>query len=79
MFPKLNFSKISSFVTEDEICVHFFEPIRTLGNEIWQTEILNKVCSCQQNHKHKDGSLLLLFSCDGLAVKILVPKGESEY
>ena len=31
MFPKLNISKISKFVTEDEICVHYFEPLRTLG------------------------------------------------
>ena len=35
MFPNFNQRQIANIVTGDETWVHYFEPVRKVGNKIW--------------------------------------------
>lgn len=77
MFPNFNQRQFANIVTGDETWVHYFEPVRKVGNKIWLTKHGRRPVVAKRTMSTKKVLYCIFFSCDGLAVQIPVPKGKS--
>ncbi|XP_062582211.1 histone-lysine N-methyltransferase SETMAR-like [Saccostrea cucullata] len=77
MFPNFNQRQFANIVTGDETWVHYFEPVRKVGNKLWLTKHGRRPVVAKRTMSTKKVLYCIFFSCDGLAVQIPVPKGKS--
>lgn len=77
MFPNFNQRQFANIVTGDETWVHYFEPVRKVGNKLWLTKHSRRPVVAKRTMSTKKVLYCIFFSCDGLAVQIPVQKGKS--
>ena len=77
MFPNFNQRQFANIVTGDETWVHYFEPVRKVGNKIWLSKHGRRPVVAKRTMSTKKVLYCIFFSCDGLAVQIPVPNGKS--
>lgn len=75
-FPKFNQRQFANIVTGDETWVHYFEPVRKVGNKIWLTKHGRRPVVAKKTMSTKKVLYAIFFSCDGIAIQVPVPKGK---
>ncbi|XP_062593106.1 histone-lysine N-methyltransferase SETMAR-like [Saccostrea cucullata] len=76
MFPNFNQRQFANIVTGDETGVHYFEPVRKVGNKLWLTKHGRRPVVAKRTMSIKNVLYCIFLSCDVLAVQIPVPKGK---
>ena len=74
MFPKYDKKQFANFVTGDETCVHYFEPIRKVSNKIWATKHSKRPIFAKRSLSAKKVLYAIFFSGEGVAIKVPVRK-----
>ena len=75
-FPEYDKKIFANVVTGDETWVHYFEPVRKVGNKIWATKHGKRPIIAKRNISAKKVLYAIFFSGEGIAVQIPVPKGR---
>ena len=76
-FPKYNNQSFANIVTDDETWVHFYEPKQKIQNKIWATKGGKRSCIAKRTMSIKKVMYVILFTNQGPAIQIAVPKGKS--
>ena len=76
-FPKLHQRQFAKIATNDETWVHYFKPVRKIGNKIWLSKHGRRPAVAKRTMSTKKVLYAIFFSCDGIAIQILVPKSKS--
>ena len=74
-FPKYNSRSFANIITGDETWVHFYEPKRKIQNKIWAPRGGKRPCIAKRTISIK--KVIFLFTNQGPAIQIAVPKGKS--
>ena len=76
MFPKYDKKQFANVVTDDETCVHYFEPIRKVSNNVWATKHSKRQIIAKRSLSAKKVLYAIFFSGEGVAIKMPVKKGQ---
>ena len=77
MFPNFNRRQFANIDNGDKTWVHYFKPVRKIGNKIWLTKHGRRPVVAKRTMSTKKVLYCIFFSCDGIAVQIPVLKGKS--
>ena len=77
MFPKYDKKQFANVITGDETWVHYFEPVRKVSNKIWATKHSKHPIIGKHSFSAKKVLYAILFSGEGVAIKVPVKKGKS--
>ena len=77
MFPKYDKKQFATVVTGDETWVHYFEPVRKVGNKIWATKHSKRPIIAKRSLSTKKVLYAIFFSGEGITIKLPVKKGKS--
>ena len=75
--PKYNNRSFANIITGDETWVHFYEPKRKIQNKIWATKGGKRPCIAKCTMTIKKVMYVIVFTNQGPAIQIAVPKGKS--
>ena len=76
-FPKYNNQSFANITTGDETWVHFYEPKRKTQNTIWATKGGKRPCTAKRTMDIKKVMYVIIFTNQGPAIQIAIPKGKS--
>ena len=77
IFPKYDKKQFANVVTGDETWVNYFEPVRKVSNKIWATKHSKRQIIAKRSLSTKKVSYAIIFSGEGVAIKVPVKKGKS--
>ena len=77
MFPKYDKKQFANAVTGDETWVRYFEPVRKVSNKIWATKHSKRPIIAKRSLSTKKVLYAIIFSGEGVAIKVPVKKGKS--
>ena len=79
MFPKYDKRQFANFVSGDETWVHYFEPVRKVGNKIWATKHSQRQIIAKRSLSAKKVLYAIFFSGEGVAIRVPVKKHPKKY
>ena len=79
MFPKYDKRQFANFVTDDETWVHYFEPVRKVGNKSWATKHSQRPIIAKRSLSAKKVLYAIFFSGEGVAIKVPVKRHQKKY
>ena len=76
-FQKYNNRSFTNIITGDETWVHFYEPKQKIQNKIWATKGSKRPCIAKRTMSTKKVMYVIVFTNQGPAIQIAVPKSSS--
>jgi histone-lysine N-methyltransferase SETMAR len=76
-FPQYNIRYFANIITGDETWVYFYEPKQKIHNKKWATKECQRPCIAKRTMSVKNVMYVILFTNQGPAFQIVVPKGKS--
>ena len=79
MFQTCDKKQFTNAIRGDENWVHYFEPVRKVSNKIWATKHSRRPVIVKRSLSARKVWYAIVFSGDGVAIKVLVEKGKKHH